>query len=64
MLTLKDLQDSPYLWVQARANKILLREACNPWVWCAEFRHRRRLTNVNTGKPCPWCRKETERAGD
>jgi len=68
MMTLRDLQDSPYRWERAMARKILRREEQDPWVWCERFRHKRRLSNVNSGKPCRWCREdgllEDQRAGE
>ncbi len=49
---------SPDRLVRREARRIVAREEADPWVWCAEFRHRRQLTAVNTGKTCPLCKEE------
>jgi hypothetical protein len=35
-----------------------LREARDPQVWCAGFRHRMPLSERNREEPCPKCAKE------
>jgi hypothetical protein len=34
------------------------REATDPLVWCAAFRHRMRLSVRNREEPCPKCERE------